>query len=220
MDQEFRKNSKSNRTGVSAYFLSHAHQGGIIVCEERKFIYMKPGRTAGTSILRGHLEKHLAGVIHRKDHPQAFQAWLERISDKELDEYFIFSVVRNPWDRLVSAAAFFQVPFLKLVRNIHEYWKNEFVRMHLLPLHLYTHCNGTRFVDVICRFETLQADMDLVFDQIGLERTRLPNLNQSRHEHYSRLYGQEEMAIVEQLYAKDIEYFGYVFEEDLRAKGH
>jgi hypothetical protein len=57
--------------------------------------------------------------------------------------------------------------------------------------------------------------MNPVLDQIGLEAAKLPHLNRSEHEHYSKHYGKEEVEIVNQLYAKDVEYFGYVFEESL-----
>ena len=35
---------------LSDYLKKFPHQGGIIVCEEKKFIYMKACKTAGTSI--------------------------------------------------------------------------------------------------------------------------------------------------------------------------
>lgn len=209
----------ASRRGLSAYFAAHEHPGGIIICEERKFIYMKPAKTAGTSILREHLEKQMPGIIHQKNHPEQFADWIRRINDEELEKYFIFSVVRNPWDRLVSVAAYVKVSFKDFVRNINEHWKTEKIRVHSLPLHLYTHCNGIRFADMICRFETLQPDMNLVFDRIGMDRRPLPFVNRSRHGHYSAYYGELEIRVVEEIYAKDIEYFGYAFEKESSRRG-
>ena len=200
------------RNGLSAYLCSHEHPGGIIVCEKKKFIYMKPARTAGTSILRNHLEKHLPRIIHLKDHPEEFHAWLEGISDQELDDYFIFSVTRNPWDRIVSVASRFKVPLPDLVHNIDHYWKDQpKIRSHSLPIYLYTHSNGKRFVDMVCRFESLQTDFNVVANRIGIDQGRLPHANRSIHKHYSKYYGKEERDIVAELYSKDIEYFGYTF---------
>ena len=207
------------RSGLADYLRCHQHPGGIIVCEQPKLVYMKPTKTAGTSILRAGLEKRVAGIFHHKDHPQQFQQWLDRITDEELQAYFIFSVVRNPWDRLVSVAAYFQIPFKKFANNINEYLKDEEIRLHCLPLFLYTHCNEEPFVDLICRFECLQPDMNLVFDRLGLQRERLAFVNRSKHDHYSSYYSDAERKVVASIYRKDIEYFGYMFESrDVRAE--
>ncbi len=203
---------RRNREGLADFFRLHPHPGGIIVCEEPKFIYMKPSKTAGTSILRHGLQNRLEGIFHHKDHPERFAEWIGSITDEELEEYFIFSVVRNPWDRLVSIASYFDFPFKEFVRRLDAYWEDEIVRVHSLPLHLYTHQEGVPFVDFICRFESLQADMNLVFDRIGLGREPLAFVNRSRHRHYSVYYGREEVEVVESLYAQDIEYHGYMFE--------
>ena len=202
----------SRRSGLAAYLRSHEHVGGIIVCEKPKFIYMKPAKTAGTSILRVGLEKRVPGIFHHKDHSEQFRRWLNQISDEELDEYFIFSVVRNPWDRLVSIAAHFQIPLSEFVNNFSEYLQDYKMRMHSLPLSIYTHFDGKQFADFYCRFECLQADMNLVFDRLGLKREKLGFVNQSKHDHYSLYYTDTEKKLVESFYQKDIEYFGYMFE--------
>jgi len=86
---------KSDKTGLTTFFKNHPHKEGIIVSEQKKFIYMKPTKTAGTSILRHFLEKEIKDIFHLKDHPKEFLFWLNAITDKELEEYFIFAVVRN-----------------------------------------------------------------------------------------------------------------------------
>ena len=208
------------RNGLAAYLRSHEHPGGIVVCEQPKFLYMKPGKTAGTSILRMGLEKRLPGIFHYKDHPEQFEDWINRITDEDLQKYFIFSVVRNPWDRLVSVAAYSKVPFEEFINNFDEYLKDYRIRMHSLPLSIYTHCNEEPFVDFFCRFECLQPDMNLVFDRLGLERENLSFVNRSKHKHYSLCYTDTAKQLVESIYRKDIEYFGYTFEpKNVRDKG-
>jgi len=203
--------TRPRRSGLAAYLRAHEHPAGIIVCEQRKFLYMKAGKTAGTSILRAGLERRVPGIVHLKDQPAEFRDWLNRITDEELEEYFIFSVVRNPWDRLVSIASHFEIPLKVLVNDIDRYRKDEGVRVHALPLHLYTHLDGTPFVDVICRFERLQDDMNLCFDRMNIARKTLAFVNQSRHEHYTSYYTASEIKAVESIYGKDIDYFGYTF---------
>ncbi|UCG78819.1 MAG: hypothetical protein JSV21_03010 [Nitrospirota bacterium] len=170
---------------------------------------MKPAKTAGTSILREFLEIRVSGIIHYKDHPQEFESWLNRIDDNSLKKYFIFSVVRNPWDRLVSIASYFKIPFHQFVRNIREYWKDPDIRVHSLPVNLYTHYSGARFADIICRFENLQRDFDLVCSKLDIEPTTLPHANRSKHKHYSTYYDDNEIELVADIYADDIRLFGY-----------
>lgn len=202
------------RAGLASHLRSHEHPGGIIVCEQSKFIYMKPAKTAGTSILRASFEKEVSGIFHLKDQPDQFQEWVNRITDEELEEYYIFSVVRNPWDRLVSLAAYFKVPFKEFIQNIDDYWEDKNIRIHSLPLSLYTHIGDSQFVDFICRFECLQPDINLVFDHIGINRQQLPYVNRSKHKHYSCYYTEYEIKKVQEIYKNDIKNYGYSFQSD------
>lgn len=206
------------RKGLSKYLRNHEHLRGIIVCPERKFIYMKATKTAGTSVLRGVLEPNIPGILHQKDQPDKFQTWLDGIDDKALEDYFIFAIVRNPWDRVVSITTYFDIPLDDFLNRFDHYCQDEKIRIHALPLYLYTHFNGIQFVDSICRFESLQPDMNLVFDQINLPRTQLPFLNTSEHQHYSTYYEPNEIDLVEKRYQKDIDLFGYMFIENIPGK--
>ena len=67
-------------------------------------------------------------------------------------------------------------------------------------------------MDYICRFETLREDAVAVSDKIGF-RLKLPHLRKSKHRHYSEYYDTEAREIVANAYKKDIEYFGYQFNE-------
>jgi len=203
----------SNKEGLSQYLAGHEHTGGIIVSIAKKMIYMKPTKTAGTSILRNCLEKKIEGIIHGKDHPVEFDKWLKNITDEQLEDYFIFSVVRNPYDRLVSIASYFKIPFADFAADIEKYRQEQNVKIHSLPLHLYTHAHGRPFVDYICRFECLQFDFNIVCDHLGIERMPLPHVNKSKHRHYTTYYNQAARRTVENIYKKDLQYFGYSFEE-------
>lgn len=205
---------ENTRRGLSEYLSNHQHIRGIITCPEKRFIYMKATKTAGTSILRGILENQLEGIIHHKDHPQEFLKWSSSITDDQLKDYFIFSVVRNPWDRVVSIASYFNIPLRKFLRKFDKYCKDERIRIHSLPLHLYTHNGNRQFADIICRFEAIQSDMNMVFDRLGLQRIQLPHLNPSDHQHYSTYYDPKEVELVSNLYQKDIQLFGYTFKSN------
>lgn len=203
--------SEVNRTGLTEFLRAHPHPGGIVVCESRKFIYMKTAKNAGTSILRGYLEKEVGGVIHLRNHPEAFRRWLDGISDEKLEEYYIFTVVRNPWDRLVSVSVQLSIPLAVLIDEFKNLQELEHVRVHSLPQHFYTHCARRPFVNRICRFETLQEDMDLVLGELNLKPTKMPFLNRSEHNHYATYYTDAARDKVAALYAEDLALYGYTF---------
>jgi len=73
--------------------------------------------------------------------------------------------------------------------------------------------NGNMVVDFVGRFESLPADTDHIFGQLGLNSASLPKLNQSRHTHYSQWYNAKTRQLVEDRFAKDIALFGYRFEQ-------
>ena len=181
---------------------------------------MKPPRTAGTSILRNFLEHTIDGIINTKDHKQEFAEWLANITDGQLEEYYIFSVVRNPWDRLVSAANYLGIPLTKLIQDWAVYQEDSNIAVHSKPLHFFTHHTGLRFVDTICRIETLQSDMNLVCDHLGIDRPVLTHVNATKHDHYSKYYEENEINFVREIYALDIQYFGYEFEENIEMQYH
>jgi hypothetical protein len=198
--------------GLADYLKGFEHPGGIIVSEEKKFIYMKATKTAGTSILRHVLEPRIPDTIHFKDHREKFLLWRENLTDEQLSEYFIFAFTRNPWDRIVSCAFYFKIPPKKFLLNYAKYVKNSEVRIHSLPIHFYTHFRGTFFADYLGRFETLQKDFDIICDRIGIKRTVLPHINKTAHKHYSEYYNLETKNLVEQIYHEDIKYYNYRFE--------
>jgi len=175
---------------------------------------MKPAKTAGTSILRSILLKRIKGIIHQKDNPKQFTEWLKKITEKELENYFIFAVTRNPWDRVVSIASYFKIQPEKFIEEIEEICKKrKKVRAHSFAIHHYTHSDGQQITDQLCSFENLQEDLNKVFKRIGLPNTKIPHRNKSSRTHYSRYYNKTRKEIVARIYEKDIQYYGYEFKK-------
>ena len=75
----------------------------VIYSEERKFIWFKNAKTAGTSMYRGVMKKEIYDLVGYKDNPIEFSKWWDNLNDEKLEDYFKFTFVRNPYDRLLSA---------------------------------------------------------------------------------------------------------------------
>jgi len=75
----------------------------VIYSEDRKFIWFKCAKTAGTSMFRGVMLKEIDDVTSYKANPEKFDKWWNDLTDEKINEYFVFTFIRNPYDRLVSA---------------------------------------------------------------------------------------------------------------------
>jgi len=148
--------------------------------------------------------------------------------DLDINEYKLFTFVRNPFARIVSAFFYLRDTELRFrcdrqFRNemgLRETDFNQFVKEKLLDTS-YMHfdqiidkyimsCDLDKF-DFIGKTENMQTDCDEICDIINRPKRVLPYTNKSKHKHYTEYYNDETKQIVAEKYAKDIEYFGYEF---------
>ena len=73
--------------------------------------------------------------------------------------------------------------------------------------------NGIISVNFVGRFESLLNDASKVFERLGIEVDKLPNVGPSQHEHYSHYYTQKTRSLIAQRFQRDIEMFNYQFAE-------
>lgn len=130
-----------------------------------------------------------------------------------LANYNLFSLIRNPYDRMVS--------FWKWSAKSHEGFHNLSFKKWLYIKHwtrrpqydfIYSNHIDINRVNLI-RFENLQKGFNIACDTIGIPKQELPHKNQSQHKHYTEYYDDETREIVAEKYAKDIKLFGYKFGE-------
>lgn len=149
---------------------------------------------------------------------------------KLLASYFKFTIVRNPWDRLVSAYHFLQQggyteadqhwakenlgqyrdfgSFVKQWLNAGNIWKWP----HFQPQHHYFLDRARLYaMDFVGFFENLDEDFAHIANRIGRDCT-LEKMNASNRKDYKDYYDQETMNIVARIYADDIALLGYAFD--------
>jgi hypothetical protein len=135
--------------------------------------------------------------------------------------YFKFALVRNPFDRAVSQFAYMSTrPDLRSFVGMEEhdsfprYLDLIAERMHVQwePQNRFlTGEDGSCLVDFVGRFERFEADTATVLGRLGLSGLNIPHHNQSKRGPYRSYYRDADRKKVEQLYAEDLEMFGYTF---------
>lgn len=134
--------------------------------------------------------------------------------DPVVRTYFKFSVVRNPWDRLISGWRYCYpdgaVSLKQLLRNLPQSG-HDFRHVTRPQAAILVDDDGRLVVDYLMRFEELEAGYRRVCRLLQMPTPGLPSLNKTRHDHYRDYYDDESRHLVERAFALDIAMFGYKF---------
>lgn len=122
----------------------------------------------------------------------------------DLNDYFKFSFVRNPWDRLISYYFYqnIQIPFNEYAKNSCDCQFN-WIKKNEEELG----------VDFVGKTENLQEDFDKVCETIGIDKFELSHRNKSQRPNYQDYYNEESKRYVLENYKKDIDIFNYNFND-------
>lgn len=138
----------------------------------------------------------------------------------KLSEYFKFTFIRNPWDRMVSNwLMFHQQSFrVRQLRSMTDEDLTEFGRFvefarrhpnhHWMPQSLFL--PGP--LDFVGRLEEFDEAFDYVCDRIGVDGARAETVNATaRKGDYREAYTPELIDVVKRFYREDVDRFGYAF---------
>jgi len=191
-----------------------------MIDHKNKFIFIHIPKTGGSSIESIFRPSIITKTGICKDIPNKHYTLDSLLKNEEinLSNFFSFSFIRNPWDKVLSHYLFFikggfdhRGSFFNFVKYYcdtdHKGWKNN----DFLPQFDYLSLDDSLAINFIGRFENLQEDFNKACDRIGIARKQLPITNKTKHENYTEYYDNETRQIVAEKYAKDIEYFGYKF---------
>ena len=154
------------------------------------------------------------------------------LGDEEFARCTTFSVVRNPWARMVSRYFFTHVDAEPsdadkqrrgTTRSFHnkdfEAWIEHIWKRHKSgqrknsQLAKLVDLDGRLLVDHVGRLETVQSTLDWISQRVGIAPLDMPHINGTRKGHYAQFYTPASKDMVAEICQQDIEYFAYQFEQ-------
>ena len=198
------------------------------VSPKHKLIFTHIPKTAGQSIetslgifneRQGHFFKeYVYGSRPKADTPTHFtiNQIKQHITQEQFDNYTKFSVIRNPFDKMVSEFAFkgnngfivLQPTFKEFIKELYSKFSNldsatHFAACHYMPQYDFVHIKDKMVMDHLIRFENLENDLK---EKIDL---KIPHCNSRPRNPWSSYYDEATADMVREMYAKDFEAFGY-----------
>lgn len=190
----------------------------MIIIRSRKTVFIHIHRTGGASmisLLKQALPNQVAIIAQ---HGNA--STMEGKILQEYADYFIFSMVRNPWDRLLSWYALLykwgplnleeeRVRFEAfLINTVKDDGNDSFLLNQLDYFKTTTHCMDDL---TIYRYENYTEEVKKIADRLGISIQEIPLVNETTPKNHKDYYTKKGKALVAEKCARDIDYFGYSF---------
>lgn len=222
----------------------------MIISHGRRYIFVHAPKTGGTSLALALEQRAMKDDIMLGDTPKATRRrhrvknvasagrlWKHSgladiqatgdmpglVTSAELASFFVFTIVRNPWDRLVSYYHWLRVqsfahPAVGIAKtqDFAGFLRQDSIA-NSLRKHPYasyvTDADGTERADLFLRLEQLSHDLAPLSAHLGFDLGPMPHANRSdRRADYRSYYSTNDAEIVAKTCAEDIKRFGYRFE--------
>lgn len=186
----------------------------MIISHSRRFIFVKSEKTGGTSVERA-IQPFLENIdiFDEGSHFLPTQI-VESHGKNTFDEYFKFSIIRNPFDKMVS----------------HYYWHGhiepgryesfdifveEFYKYKIISNWKYFSIDNSIVLDRILRYENLQDDLNSIYINTGIcidvsgihEKSNIRPTDAT----YQSYYSDATRNMVEIACSQEIAMFGYIY---------
>ncbi|WP_460274020.1 sulfotransferase family 2 domain-containing protein [Celeribacter sp. ULVN23_4] len=215
----------------------------MIISPGRRYIFVHIPKTGGTALAQALEARAKADDILIGDTPKAVKrrgrvkklsaagklwkhatlADIEGVVEREdFDAYFIFTLVRNPWDRIVSYYHWLQTQDWDhpAVRRAKASGFSEFLNAPEILQSLSTPygsymCDGAggERASHYIRLEALEADLVPLWQHLGFDLSPIARVNASkRARDYRSFYSDRDAETVSRIAAQDIARFAYRFD--------
>ncbi len=197
---------------------------------EKKYIFTHPAKCAGASV------EIALGLWNLDKHSEEFERYKRLLHESLGDniqeikshgcnwrDFFIFSVVRNPWDRAVSRYFF--------LKTHHENYKSSNITFERYIKQCYTsfletgshlHHSIKQFlyfedeyvVDHVIRQEHFDTGLQEAMEKLGITDYKIPHMNQNTirpSKDYKSYYTTETKNMLKEIAADTIDMFEYKF---------
>lgn len=214
----------------------------MIISHKHKFVFFHLKKSAGTSLFLalcnsiGALdedlkpkckpEEHLLiknkpyqdyGNFSEIDQHSSFEELKSFFLNKgwNINDYFKFAFVRNPWARAVSywTYQFADQNFEDFCINSNDKQYNCIKKDTKKVLNKYGkyYYENEIGVDFVGKVENLSEDLKVVCNRIGIPEPEIYHHNKTDHKHYTEYYNEKTEEIIAKNYESDISKFGYTF---------
>ena len=179
-------------------FINHKH----------KVIFIHIPKNAGTSIRNSFNINGYDKKVVSKRYPHSTCSEIKKyIGDNIWNEYYKFSFVRNPFDRLVSFYHFHKSDQYKHKVGRERAYTQSFKDWVIDTKDKNVIQTQSDYLDeqinFIGSFENLQEDFNSVCNQMDIPPYKLPHYNQSQHDSWDTYYDDELTDFVLNRYQKD-----------------
>lgn len=214
----------------------------MIISRGRRYIFVHIPKTGGTSMALALEGRAMKDDVMLGDTPKARQRrgrikneqsrgrlWKHStladieglVSPAEISEFFVFTLVRNPWDRVVSyyhwlCEQSFDHPAVELAKanNFTDFLHHPLTETSFrnTPSQSYVRTSeGVERCNLFIRIENHESDAVPLWDHLGFKLT-LSRVNASpRRIDYRHYFNDSDAELVSQICAPDIAKFGYAF---------
>lgn len=206
-----------------------------VISNENSFVFIhipKTGGTSVTTVLNQHGMKFIKLRRFRHfiltQHPNwstrerniehaAAQVLKHYLGSKKWDDLHSFSVVRNPWARVVSLYAYIRgLERHFLHKNAHALVFDEFVEYlvatgFVSQWDYLSDADDNLLVDTVLKTETLSSEGSAFISEILDVQIEMPVKNTTNHKPYREIYTARSKAAIEKAFRMDIEQFEYEF---------
>ena len=206
----------------------------------RKFLFVHINKSGG-GVITNHMSNNGNTTITGKHRSLTQMLNLAKQNyGLKVDDLYIFTIVRNPWARMLSMYLFYHPnnynapEFFSGKAEIDNNFNNwikwiyspdfNITRKHGVinikkfcfsnQLNWISNSKGDIYPNVkIIRFENIKNELEDLFKNVmKLEKINLETkIHPTKHKHYSEYYNNETKNLVADHYSKDIEYFNYTF---------